>query len=563
MSSSISVDPAIRTEAPSATLTTSIDPVTRVGGALAAQTVTDGEQVVDARIAGRAVRGFETILLNHDPRDALAYSSRACGWSGGVNQTTSSLALEMAWGLRPPPMALVLRQVAQATEAIWDSAAHLAVRAGPDWSAAVVKATTPWLWDKALKTGCGGVAVHGFKTIAELMEALTPVEGSYWWETIPAGRRVLEMINLLYGKYPHPSTLSPGGAGSTLTIGNFTEYFTRLYRSVDYVKKVIAIWDDLIDFLYEADPRFAEQGVRPASFVHAGAWDDADRAQGTFEALDADAAARLAPAGVMIDGHVVTTSAAAVHAGLEEYVGHSFYDRWDGTATDPLGQSLGPAHPWSKTTLPHASSATPNGAYSWSTAPRWQGNVVESTPLGRLWLTALRQDFPPNDFIEPTGTGVRILVPGNFLPETVVEWRIPRRANMLERLRADAYGVAFDGLCAAIGLLKGFELSRRGEVELSSGFTVLDGPRGGVGMWESGRGLNAHWVSTDNRRITKYQILTAHTINASPRDDAGQPGPIEEALIGTPLIAEGAYAPNLDVLRVVRSFDPCMWCATH
>jgi Ni,Fe-hydrogenase I large subunit len=50
------------------------------------------------------------------------------------------------------------------------------------------------------------------------------------------------------------------------------------------------------------------------------------------------------------------------------------------------------------------------------------------------------------------------------------------------------------------------------------------------------------------------------TWNAGPRDAAGQRGPYEEALIGTP-VAD----PNqpVEILRTVHSFDPCMACGVH
>lgn len=541
-----------------------IDPVTRIGGSLGVHTTTDGERITDAHAVAGNFRGYETIVNGRDPRDVMGISSRACGWCGAVHQTTAQMALEMAWGIRPPPMAMALRNVAEATEAIWVHAAHLAVRAGPDWCGPVVRRTTPWLWDLAAKTEAPGVEMHGFKTIGELMESLTPVKGSYWWETIPAGRRVLEMINLMYGKYPHPSVLSPGTVGSTLTIGNFTEYYTRLYRSVDYVKKVIAMWDDLVDFLADADPRFSELGERPASFVHAGAWDDPGTYGGTWESLDVDGRRRLAGPGVILDGQLVTDRLRQVHDGITESVAHSFYADGDGQSQTPDGQPLPAGHPWGRDTVARPGARDYNGRYSWSTAPRWEGEVCESTPLGRLWLTALRSDFPDNDFIEPTGHSVRILVPGNFLPEVVVEWFIPERVNLLERLRADAYGIAFAGLSSAVNVLHGLALLRGGDSRVSTPFKVLDTECAGVGLWESGRGMNAHWIRTD-RRVKGFQIVGPSTWNISPRDAAGRPGPLEEALIGSPLIEEplNGRLMGIDVARVVHGFDPCMQCGTH
>lgn len=535
-----------------------IEPVTRVGGGLGVRFAVERNggrpSIDDAFILGSSYRGYETILLGRDPRDVLSIASRVCGWCGSAQQTTASMALETAWGVQPPPLAVVLRAVAEATGAIWVHAAHLAVRAGPDWCAPVVKETSPWLWEAALNAEAPGAATHGFTTIAELMEALTPVTGSYWKETLPAGRRVQEMIALLYGKFPHPSVLSPGGVGTTDSPSNFTAYYTRLYRSVDYVKKVVAIWDDLVDFLIEADPRLAEQGERPANFIQSGAWDDPAGYVGTVDSLTADGALRLSPPGVIVDGQVVTRDLKEVHDGIVESVDHSFF----APAT--------PAHPSARDTAAQPQAVDLDGAYSWSTAPRWNDQVLETGPLGRLWLTATRTDFPTNDFIEPTGTGVKILVPGNFLPETVIEWRIPKRINALERLRADAYGVAFAGLCAAISLLRGFDLSRAQETDLTRPFEVLDGQRRGVGLWESGRGFNGHWIQTDGKRVSNYQIVGPSTWNASPRDGEGRPGPLEQALMGTPVIEEqgpDSRLRGLDALRVIHSFDPCMNCGSH
>jgi hydrogenase large subunit len=50
------------------------------------------------------------------------------------------------------------------------------------------------------------------------------------------------------------------------------------------------------------------------------------------------------------------------------------------------------------------------------------------------------------------------------------------------------------------------------------------------------------------------------TWNASPRDDQGQPGPIEQALVGTKVRDE---ANPFEIVRIVRSFDPCLACAVH
>ncbi|MDI6814750.1 MAG: nickel-dependent hydrogenase large subunit [Dehalococcoidales bacterium] len=61
-------------------------------------------------------------------------------------------------------------------------------------------------------------------------------------------------------------------------------------------------------------------------------------------------------------------------------------------------------------------------------------------------------------------------------------------------------------------------------------------------------------------KIKNYQVITPTTWNASPRDDKGQPGPIEQAVTGTKVRDE---ANPFEIVRIVRSFDPCLACSIH
>jgi Ni,Fe-hydrogenase I large subunit len=69
-----------------------------------------------------------------------------------------------------------------------------------------------------------------------------------------------------------------------------------------------------------------------------------------------------------------------------------------------------------------------------------------------------------------------------------------------------------------------------------------------------------HWLRIEKGIIAHYQIITPTGWNGSPRDAAGQPGPMEKALLDVPV-----KDPNqpIEVLRVIHSFDPCLACAVH
>jgi hydrogenase large subunit len=84
----------------------------------------------------------------------------------------------------------------------------------------------------------------------------------------------------------------------------------------------------------------------------------------------------------------------------------------------------------------------------------------------------------------------------------------------------------------------------------AEGWSLGEGPRGSVG----------HWTRIEDRQVRHYQVVDASTWNLSPRDGTGSPGPMETALVGTPVVDP---AEPLEILRTVHSFDPCAACAVH
>jgi Ni,Fe-hydrogenase I large subunit len=84
-------------------------------------------------------------------------------------------------------------------------------------------------------------------------------------------------------------------------------------------------------------------------------------------------------------------------------------------------------------------------------------------------------------------------------------------------------------------------------------------------MTEAMRGAVAHWCVMEKGKIKRYQIITPTAWNVSPRDHLGQAGPYEQAIIGTPITeaANNGNVDGIDVVRTIRSFDPCLGCTVH
>ncbi len=549
----------------------SIDPVTRVAGALAVHTVLDLEtrKAVEAHSMAMLFRGYEIILQGRDPRDAIDISSRACGVCGGVHSTVSSLAIEMAFGITPPPLGVCVRNLGEVAEMFYDHPLHLGLLAGPDYSTAIVSVTNPELVELAEKTPAPHADVHGYRTVKDLMDGFNPLEGSIYLEALEYTRIARTMCTLMFGKYPHPSTLVPGGVSTTISTTTFNEYYANLGKIFDYAKRLAGIWDDICDFFLAVDPADSDVGLRPSNLIQTGIWDDPEVYDATYANVDTWGQARYSAPGIIKDGELVTTKLTEVNMGIEEFVEHSYYEDWtDGQQrfpTDALGNPLSPYHAWNKETIPKPEGKNFKEKYSWSTAPRWDRISMETGVYGRMWTTAMAQQLPDNPYLEATGEGLRILLPAHDLPEMELEWKIPAKLNAFERNRGRAYGVAFTAAIGMICLMQAFEYWRKGETKVSTPFKVPRDERVSVGFWEAGRGYLTHHMHMDKGRLLNYQINTPSTWNASPRDPFGGPGPYEEAIVGTPMLESigDDDIKGIDILRAIRSFDPCMPCTTH
>ena len=111
------------------------------------------------------------------------------------------------------------------------------------------------------------------------------------------------------------------------------------------------------------------------------------------------------------------------------------------------------------------------------------------------------------------------------------------------------------------------QLIREGETKVSTPYKIpKKGTHIGFGAWGAGRGFLTHHLIVENGVIGNYQIITPSTLNAAPRTPWGEAGPYEEAVMNTPLLEQYDDPKDykgIDILRAIRSFDPCMPCTTH
>jgi hydrogenase large subunit len=548
------------------------DPFRRIGGGLAFHCSIDLDRRKVADVASMATifRGYESLLVKRDLRDAGLISSTASGICGGVHAAASAQCLEMALGIKPPPLAIVARNLLLSCQYLNDNAMHLFVLSGPDYSEDVVRATNPEIWAKAQTAPAAHASVHGYKTVAAIMSDLNRPTGKLFTEALDAMRLARSAYALLGGKYPHSESICPGGVSLTLCAEQLDAFVNKLGPFIDYSKRCARIWDDIFDFFYACEPAFRDLGRAPANMIDFGQWDHEEYYDATYENCDVWGEKRWSTPGAVIGGKLVSTNLTELNSGIEEFVDRSFYDPWQGHAhsADPAGNPLSQRHPWNKTINRNPAKNSRSTPYSWATATAWNGNVFEVGAYARLYITALAQKIQASDFIESTGDSLVFHVPAGELPGERLEWHVPQIWNAFERNRARAYAVAFNLMVTLENHRRAKKLLARGEHEMAAPFEIpTEGQRYGVGFGGAGRGFLAHWAVLSGAQLTNYQIAVPSRINAGPRAPWGDLGACEQAVLNTPIIESSWTGPDnfhgIDLVRAIQSFDPCMPTKMH
>lgn len=337
---------------------------------------------------------------------------------------------------------------------------------------------------------------------ADLRPGLEQIAGRLG-EAVTMRRKAHEMGALFGGKLPHPSAYQAGGMTTkptTAAIGAFSAYLGELQRFIEtaYLPDVEAL-----DRVYGD---YGQIGKGPGNLM----------AFGVFDLDDTSSPQRLFCRG-LVQASAPTSVQTLATSNIRELVTYSWYA--DSTNNlPPAGGSTVPVDPASKTQ-----------AYSWLKAPRYAGVPFEMGPLARMWVNG---DYR---------RGVSVM--DRHLARALEAQKVVRAMHdWLQQLAVG--GAVISPYTTPYG---------------KSGEGLTEAPRGGLGHWltTSSTGTRA---PAGGPAIAHYQVITPTCWNASPMDGNGAKGPLEQALIGTPV---KDVAQPIEVLRVIHSFDPCLSCAVH
>jgi hydrogenase large subunit len=325
------------------------------------------------------------------------------------------------------------------------------------------------------------------------------------------------VIAIMGGKFPHFMTSIPGGTSWMPTEEKLDDVLFRLMRVRDWVMNTM-IPDTLAIAPYYASA--LGYGGGTGKFL---AW-------GVFNDPTMEMTKRYLPNG-FVDATKALTVSDADPAKIAEYVEHSWLSEGQSGLNPAEGVTVPPAGAFPGYDV--------NDMYSWAKAPRYDGNSTEVGPLARMIVGYLRGVAPVKSIIDSTLE--KLGAAGK--PEVLVSLLGRIAARNLETAVVADYVIEW--VMELVGAVK------EGGVEF---FKPIEKDSGkGAGMWEAPRGALGHWMNVDGGLISNYQVVTPSTWDISPRDKDGVRGPMEEALVGTPVMD---VTKPLEAGRVARSFDP-------
>jgi len=499
-----------------------IDPVTRIEGHLKIEAVTENGEVKEARSSGTLFRGIEIILKGRDPRDAQRYVQRICGVCPTSHSTAATLNLDSAFGIadKIPENGRILRNLILGAAHIADHILHFYHLCALDYVDVAKVANyegnnTSLNSIKAfIERGELGPFVPRYEGDYRLPDDVNNQAVAHYVQALEMRRKGQEMLSIFGGKMPHNCAIMPGGVTEVPTVDKITAFLWRLNELRDfidsvYIPDVLAVAEVYSDYF--------EIGKGCGNLLSYGSFD--------LDNKETDPAKRER---LLKQGTVSTDlKLGKLDTGkIAEYVKHSWYnDYGDGR------------HPTEGETNPQPGKA---GAYSWIKSPRYDGKVYEVGPLARMAVTYASGEPKAKALIDSVLSHFKASPAALFS----VLGRHAARA-LYTKLIADTMPEWLLQLKPGEPVCADYEIP-----EEATGMGLVDAARGALG----------HWIEIKDHKIANYQCVVPSTWNFGPRDDQGQPGPVEQAITGTKIKDE---ANPFEIVRIVRSFDPCLACAIH
>ncbi len=523
-----------------------VDPITRIEGHLRIEVEVENGKVKNAWSSGTLFRGIEVILQGRDPRDAWLFTQRACGVCTYVHGLASVRAVDAAMDVTIPDAARLIRNLIMGAQYLHDHPVHFYNLHALDWVDLLkaMEADPKKAAEISQSLGSPNAGVNDFVALKEKLNIfiksgqLGPFANAYWGHPaykLPAEIDLIgvkhyldclsiqvkaaQLMAIFGGKNPHIQSLVVGGVTCVrdLDASRLAEFSFLLNEVKGFIDSVY-IPDLLAIAGYYKD--WAGIGGT-TNFM----------AYGEFPQTTEEPGSLFFPRGTIMKRNIAKVGDVDVTK-IAEHVRHSWYE------------GNGALHPAKGETKPKFTSLDLNDRYSWLKAPRYDGEPMEVGPLARV-LVAYGKGNPKvkkvvDDALGKLGVG----------PEALFSTLGRTAARGLET------AIIAEAMVDWTNTL--IDMTKNGVPKTYQSWKWKDGM--GAGLNDVPRGALGHWIDVKDKKIHNYQMVVPSTWNLGPRCEKDKLGPVEEALIGTP-VADPKQP--LEILRTVHAFDPCLACAVH
>ncbi|NTU71432.1 MAG: nickel-dependent hydrogenase large subunit [Coriobacteriia bacterium] len=518
-----------------------IDPITRIEGHLRITVEVENGKVKDAWNTCTLFRGFEIFMETVDPRDTWQYAQRICGVCPNPHALNSATAAERAMGVDTvTDNARLVRNMLDATQIGYDSILWFYILNAFDYvnvpNVLNAKTTDPELL--GIQDTVKRIATSG---------QTNPFSNHYWdhpgyvlppdvdllltkhyIQSIQAQQWANEACAVIAGKFPMIMNMAAGGITQLPSLEEVKYYLDRMALVKQFTEEVM--WNDLIA-VAGAFPELATFGQGCGNFL---TW-------GLLEDKSQDPYKRVFPRGAIFDKQLKNEKCDPNDIKL--YTKHSYYKDSMGAGQHPfdVGQKEIEFTQWPAIDGPDM----PSGKYDWTRAARYPSPAGKDVPMevGPLSEVLVAYVAGQKDVVAYVD-GVLAAIGQTGHPEVLVS-NLGRVAARVIKARVNCDKAAEWGNQLLANM-------KAGDYECFTEPNLMAEGEGASG-YDAPRGALSHYCRTKDGKVAKYATVPASNWNLAPRDDNGVRGPVEEALVGTPVVDP---TKPLELLRTVHTFDP-------
>ncbi|CCH49271.1 nickel-dependent hydrogenase large subunit [Pseudodesulfovibrio piezophilus] len=525
-----------------------VDPVTRIEGHLKIEVELDNDHVKNAWVSTQLFRGIETILKGRPPEDAPLFTQRTCGVCTNTHALTSIRAIEDALDLTVPPLAQLMRHLILSALIVHDHLVHYYHLHGLDWidMAAATKADPAkagrlvgqtskrgdnpaelYIMQKRLKdfvaSGQLGFLENAYFLGGNTAYRFTPEENLimtyHYFEGLRVQLKLARAMALFAGKNPHAQSMVVGGMSCydslrPEVIGHFREIWEEVLEFAEN-----AMMPDIL-LMTQRYPEALGYG-KTSNFMAFSDFHDPSSGQDPYF-----------KSGVLWGNDLGKHDKMDIN-NIAEHVSRSWYKGDEALK------------PYDGKTEPNYTSYEDKEKYSWSKAPRYKTEPMETGPLARRALAYAKGEKETKTMLDDFFSAANMKPDQLFSTMGRTISRVVETTMLTRRMKG--------------WIDETEERIKSGDDSIYKKYTMPDTARG-VGLCCVTRGALSHWISIKDSKIENIQLVVPSTWNLGPRCAEGKLSPAEQSLIGCP-------CPDPDrpveILRTIHSFDPCIACSVH